>query len=235
MLRALAFDVFGTVVDWHGSIVAEGAERWSPRGVDADWPALATAWRRRYQPSLQRVRAGERAWTPLDVLHRESLDDLLPEFGLGDLGEAERAELNRVWHRLRPWPDAVPGLRHLASRYRLATLSNGNRALLEDLVRFGSLPLEVLSAEDFGAYKPDPRTYRGAAERLGCDPAELMLVAAHPDDLRAAAGQGLQTGYVLRPLEWGSDGAPPPKDAAFEASFDVVARDFVDLAARLGA
>ena len=231
MVRALAFDVFGTVVDWRGSIIAEGVERWTPQGVDADWARLADAWRRRYQPSLQRVRQGDREWTPLDVLHRESLDDLLPELGLAGLNEGQRADLNLVWHRLRPWPDAVTGLRRLARRFRLATLSNGNRALLEDLVRFGELPLEVLSAEDFRAYKPDPRTYLGAAARLECEPGELMLVAAHPDDLRAAAGQGLKTACVRRPLEWGPGHDAEPADPAF----DVVADDFVELAEKLGA
>ena len=231
MVRALTFDVFGTVVDWRGSIIAEGGQRWTPRGVEADWGAVADAWRRRYQPSLERVRQGDRPWTPLDVLHRESLDELLPEVGLGSLGEADRAELNLVWHRLHPWPDAVAGLRRLARRYRLATLSNGNRALLQDLVEFGELPLEVLSAEDFRAYKPDPRVYLGAAERLECEPGEVMMVAAHPDDLRAAAAQGLRTAYVRRPLEWGPGHEPEPADPLFDA----VAGDFVELAEILGA
>ena len=232
MVRALAFDVFGTVVDWRGSIVREGASRWLSRGVTADWGALADEWRRRYQPSMQQVRSGQRPWVTLDTLHRESLDDLLPAFGLQRLGEAERSELTTVWHRLSPWPDAVEGLRRLRARFRLATLSNGNRVLLEDLVQAGGLPFDlVLSAEDFRAYKPEPAVYRGAAERLGVAPEELMMVAAHPDDLQAAAAVGLGTAYVQRPLEWGPGGSAPPADPAF----DVVADDFVDLASRLGA
>lgn len=230
MIRALVFDVFGTVVDWRGSLVAEGEERWEPRGWHADWGALADAWRARYQPSMDRVRRGERPFTPLDVLHRESLDDLLPDLGLQSMGEAERAELNLAWHRLRPWPDAARGLELLARRHHLATLSNGNRSLLEDLVRAGGLAFhEVLSAEDFGAYKPDPRVYRGAVEHLGLEPGEVAMVAAHPDDLRAAASCGLGTCYVPRPLEWGV-GQPEPERGE---EFDVVAPDFVALAERL--
>src|SRR5579859_673921 len=207
MIRALAFDVFGTVVDWRGSIIREGAARWAPRGFEADWAALADAWRERYQPSMEEVRRGRRPWTPLDALHRQSLDELLPSFGLKGLDESQREELTMAWHRLTPWPDAREGLRRLRARFKLATLSNGNRSLLEDLVHFGDLPFDVVvSAEDFHAYKPDPRAYRGAAETLGCAPSELALVAAHPDDLRAAAAEGLRTAYVTRPLEWGPGG-----------------------------
>ena len=230
MIRALAFDVFGTVVDWRGSLVAEGAERWEPRGWHADWGALADAWRGRYQPALERVRRGERPFTSLDVLHRESLDALLPEFGLEAMGDAERAELNLAWHRLRPWPDSRPGLERLAQHHHLTTLSNGNRSLLRDLVREGRLAFhQVLSAEDFGAYKPDPRVYLGAARRLELPPGEVAMVAAHPDDLRAAAEQGLRTCYVPRPLEWGG-GAPVPEAGE---EFDHVAPDLVALAEAL--
>lgn len=230
MVRALAFDVFGTVVDWRGSLIREGEVRWEPRGVRANWGAFADAWRQLYQPSLEKVRSGEREWVPLDILHRESLDELLPRFGLQSLDAAQREELTMAWHRLHPWPDAVEGLAELGRRFRLATLSNGNRDLLSDLVAAGGLPFhEVLSAEDFAAYKPDPRVYRGALERLGCAEGELMMVAAHPDDLLAAAAQGLRTAYVARPLEWGRGHEAPPPDA----SFDVVATDFRDLAGQL--
>lgn len=231
MPTALAFDVFGTLVDWRGSIVAEGAERWAPRGVDADWGALADAWRERYQPAMEQVRRGRRPWTVLDQLHRESLDDLLPGFGMAELGEAERTELNAVWHRLRPWPDTRDGLRRLSERYTLATLSNGNLELLEDLVREAGLPIHrVLSAESFHAYKPDPRTYKGAARELGVEPGELMMVAAHRGDLLAAAECGLQTAFVWRPEEWGPRGSEERPDP----SFDLVARDLGDLAGQLG-
>ena len=230
MVKALGFDVFGTVVDWRGSIAAEGAERWEARGVHADWGALADAWRRRYQPSMERVRRGERPWTSLDRLHRESLDDLLPEVGLEGLDEPARAELNLVWHRLRPWPDAAAGLHRLAARFQLATLSNGNLELLEDLVANAGLPFHrVLSAETFHAYKPDPRTYTGAARELGVAPGELMMVAAHRQDLLAAAGCGLRTAFIWRPAEWG----PAGSEERPEPSFDVVARDLGDLADQL--
>lgn len=227
-VRALAFDVFGTLVDWHGSIVREGRERWAPAGYAADWAALATAWRQRYQPSLDLVRSGARPWVALDVLHRESLDAVIEQFGLSAMPESDRAELNLVWHRLAPWPDVRPALKVLENRYRLTTLSNGNRALLADLARNGRLPFhQVLGAEDFRAYKPQPAVYRGAADRLGLVPSEVAMVAAHPSDLRAAAGCGLRTVFVPRPLEWGPDGAA---EAAGDGDFDLVAADLGELA-----
>lgn len=230
MPSALVFDVFGTVVDWRSSIVEEGQTRWAGRHAGVDWAALADAWRKRYEPAMRRVREGERPWTPLDTLHRESLDDLLPEFGLAVMPDAERAELNLVWHRLRPWPDARHGLARLADRFKLATLSNGNLDLLEDLVRSADLPFHrVLSAETFRAYKPDPATYRGAARELGLEPNELMLVAAHRRDLLAARDCGLQTAFVWRREEWGPGGS----DEHPEPEFDVVAEDFEDLADQL--
>lgn len=227
-VRALAFDVFGTVVDWHGSIAREGAERWTGRGYQADWGALAVAWRRRYQPSMDAVRSGARPWVPLDVLHRESLELVLQESGLQRMSEAERAELNLAWHRLSPWPDVRPGLKVLENRFRLTTLSNGNRALLQDLARFGRLPFHItLGAEDFRAYKPMPAVYRGAVDRLGLKPAEVAMVAAHPDDLRAAAACGLRTVFVPRPDEWGvGHGA----EQASDDEFDLVVADFETLA-----
>lgn len=230
MPSALAFDVFGTVVDWRGSIVDEGRSRWSSRHPGVDWGAMADAWRRRYEPSMRRVRDGERPWAVLDTLHRESLDELLPEFGLDSMADTERAELNLVWHRLRPWPDARQALARLAERFTLVTLSNGNLDLLEDLVRTGDLPFHrVLSAETFQAYKPDPATYRGAARELRLEPGELMMVAAHRQDLLAARACGLGTAFVWRRQEWG----PAGTDEHPEPVFDLVAEDFNDLAAQL--
>lgn len=232
-VKALTFDVFGTVVDWRGSISREGEAINRAKGLTVDWPRFADAWRDQYQPSMDRVRRGEIPWTNLDALHRESLDRLLVEFRIDGLTEAEKADLNRVWHRLDPWPDAVEGLTRLRRRYTLATLSNGNVALLTDMAKRAGLPWDcILSAELARAYKPDPRAYLTAAELLGLAPAEVMMVAAHPDDLRAAQRVGFHAAYVPRPLERGPN-APPPEPA--DPAFDVVASDFIDLARQLGA
>lgn len=230
-LRALAFDVFGTVVDWRGSVAAEVSAAAARHSLEVAAESFADAWRGRYQPSMERVRRGEVGWTALDDLHRASLDELLAPYGLDGLPAAEREELNLAWHRLRPWPDAVEGLRRLRGRHVLCTLSNGNVALLVDLVRFGGLPFDcVLSAELCRAYKPDPRTYRMVPELLRLRPEQVMMVAAHPSDLRAAAAEGLRTAFVRRPLEWGSGGRAEDAPAG---TFDVEAGDFVELAARL--
>jgi len=233
-VRALAFDVFGTVVDWRGSIAAEVAGTASRHGLalaPGGAEAFAVAWRRRYWPSMDRVRRGEIGWTALDDLHRASLEELLGQFGLDGLDSGERERLNLAWHRLDPWPDAVEGLERLRRGHALCTLSNGNVALLVDLVRFGGLPFDcILSAELCRAYKPDPRTYRLVPELLRLAPDQVLMVAAHADDLRAAAAEGLRTAFVRRPMEWG------PGQGVEEApagTFDVEADDFLDLAARL--
>ncbi|MBW0170430.1 MAG: haloacid dehalogenase type II [Hydrogenophaga sp.] len=224
----LAFDVFGTVVDWHGSIVRE-VQALYPQ-VDAD--AFATAWRAGYQPAMQRVRSGELGWTLIDDLHRIVLDGLLPRLGLSHLGEGERDHLNRVWHRLDPWPDTVAGLTRLKERHTLCTLSNGNIGLLTNMAKRAGLPWDcVLSAEVFRAYKPDPRTYLGVAEVFRVAPSQVMLVAAHQDDLAAARACGLATAYVERPLEFG---AARPKDVSPHAANTWHARDFLHLADQLG-
>jgi 2-haloacid dehalogenase len=226
--RILAFDIFGTVVDWHGSIAREVQALYP--AVDAS--AFALAWRAGYQPAMQRVRSGELGWTRIDELHRMILDELLPRFGLAHLGEAERAELNRVWHRLAPWPDAVAGLTRLKTRFTICTLSNGNIGLLTDMAKRAGLPWDcILSAEVFRAYKPDPRTYLGVAQTFDVAPAEVMLVATHQDDLAAARACSLQTAYVERPLELG---AGQPKDGSPDPANTLHARDFLHLADQLG-
>lgn len=232
-IRALVFDIFGTVVDWHGSIVREATALAARLGRPLDGAALAEAWRAGYAPAMQRVARGELPWTPIDDLHRMILDELLPRFGLADLDEAARADLNRAWHRLDPWPDSVAGLTRLKTRFTIATLSNGNVALLVNMARRAGLPWDaVLSAELFGRYKPDPEVYRGAARLLGHEPHELLMVAAHPSDLRAAAAAGLRTAYIPRPDEHGPGGAMAPVG---EVPFDWTAPDLVALAAQLGA
>ncbi|MDP3251907.1 MAG: haloacid dehalogenase type II [Hydrogenophaga sp.] len=228
MTPILAFDIFGTVVDWHGSISRE-VQALYPQ-VDGD--AFALAWREGYQPAMQRVRSGELGWTRIDDLHRMILDGLLPRFGLAHLGEVERDHLNHVWHRLDPWPDTVRGLTRLKARHTICSLSNGNLGLLTNMAKRAGLPWDcVLSAEVFRAYKPDPRTYLGVADVFRVPPAQVMLVAAHQDDLAAARGCGLSTAYVERPQEFG---AARPKDVSPDPANTLHARDFMDLADQLG-
>lgn len=228
-VRVLAFDIFGTVVDWHGSIVRE-MQAHHPH-VDAD--AFATAWRAGYQPAMQRVRSGEMGWTRLDELHRLILDTLLPRFGLEHLNEVERRHLNRVWHRLDPWPDSVAGLQQLKRRYTITPLSNGNIGLLTDMAKRAGLPWDcVLSAEVFHAYKPDPAAYLGVARIFDLAPEQVMLVAAHHDDLAAARECGLRTAYIERPLEFGP---AHPKDVSPQPGNDLHAPSLLALAQQLGA
>ena len=230
-VKALAFDVFGTVVDWRGSIIREGRLLGRRKKLRVDWAAFADAWRAGYRPAMARVRSGALPWTRIDDLHRMILDELLPRFGIRGLTEDEIAHFNRAWHRLRPWPDARAGLARLKRRHVIATLSNGNVALLTNMAKHAGLPWDcILSAEVVRHYKPDPETYLGAADLLGVKPQELMMVAAHKDDLRAARACGLKTAYVTRPREYG----PGAKaDVSREPAFDLHARDFLDLAWQL--
>jgi 2-haloacid dehalogenase len=231
-IKALAFDVFGTVVDWRGSLIAEGRRLGRRKRVRADWAAFADAWRAGYRPAMDRVRRGELGWTKIDDLHRMILDDLIPRFGLTALTEAERVDLNRVWHRLTPWRDSLGGLKRLKRRYVLVTMSNGNVALLVNMAKRAGLPWDaVLSAEIAGHYKPDPQAYLSVPRLLGVDPGEVLMVAAHKDDLDGAARARLRTAFVARPLEFGD---PALKDVAPEPRFDVNAKDFLDLARQLG-
>ena len=231
-IRALLFDVFGTCVDWRSGIIREVEAVARRKGVKIDAAAFADAWRARYQPSMEEVRSGRRPWTVLDILHRESLDALLPQFGLDMLTEAERADLNLAWHRLDPWPDTVAGLTRLKTGYIISPLSNGNVALLVDMAKRAGLPWDlVLSAETSRAYKKLPESYLNAVAMLRLEASQVMMVAAHNDDLEAAASHGLKTAFVARPTEHG----PGQKtDLRAEGPWNVVATDFIDLATKLG-
>ncbi|MBC5767363.1 haloacid dehalogenase type II [Ramlibacter albus] len=227
-MKVLAFDIFGTVVDWHGSIAREMAQL-HPQ-VDGD--AFALAWRAGYKPAMARVMSGELGWTLIDDLHRMILDTILPQFGLAHLGEEERRHLNKVWHRLDPWPDSVEGLTRLKKKFTITTLSNGNIGLLTNMAKRAGLPWDcVLSAEVFRAYKPDPATYLGVAKVFDLKPEEVMLVAAHHDDLAGARKCGLKTAYVERPLE---SGAKNPKDVSPRPENDYHCASLVAVAEALG-
>jgi 2-haloacid dehalogenase len=228
-VKALAFDVFGTVVDWRGSLIAEGQTFSRSRHVQVDWPKFAGRWRAGYGPAMDLVRTGKLPWMTIDQLHRRILDRLLEEFQVTGLTEADKDHLNRAWHRLRPWPDAVEGLRLLKRKRIVATLSNGNVSLLTNMAKHAGLPWDViLSAELAGHYKPDPEAYLTAARLLDLPPAQVMMVAAHPDDLAAAARVGFRTAYVPRPLEYGPDRKPTAPAAG--QVFDQTAASFIELA-----
>jgi 2-haloacid dehalogenase len=232
-IRALTFDVFGTVVDWRSSLIREGEAFGRAKSLaHVDWAAFADAWRGLYQPMLERVRSGAMPWTKLDDLHRMALDRLLGEFKIAGLGEDEIDHLNRAWHRLDPWPDAVEGLTRLRRRYILATLSNGNVALMVNMAKRAGLPWDaILGAEVARHYKPQPEAYLHTAGFLGLRPEQCLMVAAHNGDLTAASGCGLRTAFVPRPMEHGPH---QTRDVAPARAWDVVARDFVDLAHQLG-
>ena len=227
-VAALLFDVFGTVVDWRSSIIAEMRAFAAARDRQADWAAFADDWRALYQPAMEEVRSGRRSWTILDVLHRESLDKLLDKYGLTGLGEADKDHISKVWHRLTPWPDAIAGLRRLKTRYIIGTLSNGNIGLLTRMAKHAGLPWDVvLGAETARAYKPQPQAYLANVELLNLRPAQVMLVAAHNGDLAAAAATGMRTGFVARPSE---HGPRQTRDLAAERPWDAVADSFTALA-----
>ena len=231
-MKALTFDVFGTVVDWRKSIAEEAETLLAREGRDVDGQAFALAWRARYQPSREEVRAGRRPFVKLDVLHRENLLDVLQAFEIEGVSAPTIDALNRAWHRLAPWPDVVGGLTRLKQRYIIAPLSNGNVALMVNLAKQAGLPWDViLGAEVANAYKPDPEAYRRAAVLLDLDPADCMMVAAHNDDLVAAAATGMKTAFVPRPEEYGPEQI---RDLSAEHDFDVIADSFEDLADQLG-
>jgi 2-haloacid dehalogenase len=226
--KVLAFDVFGTVVNWHGSITAEIKRIQLP--VDPN--AFASAWRKGYQPAMARVRSGELPWTKIDDLHRMILDQILNTFGISSLSEDEKYELNRIWHRLKPWSDTIEGLTLLKQQFTIVTLSNGNLGLLANMAKHASLPWDlILSAEVFRHYKPDPETYLGVAITFDLPPEDVMLVASHKDDLLAAHQCGLQTAFIERPFEFGPD--HPRNDLHQETFTNYHAKNFIDLAQQL--
>jgi 2-haloacid dehalogenase len=232
-IKVLGFDVFGTVVDWRSSVIAEGEQFGRAKGIKIDWAAFADAWRAAYRPSLDRVQKGEQPWTKLDKLHRASLEQILTQFKIEGLSRDEIAHFNRVWHRLKPWPDSVAGLQRLKSRFVITTLSNGNISLLTNMAKHAGLPWDcILCAESVRHYKPDAEIYRLIPELFDLKPEQVMLVAAHENDLQAAQKHGLRTALVHRPLEHGPGKASSIPQAG---TFDFVAKDFLDLADQLGA
>jgi len=231
-VKALVFDVFGTVVNWRTAVARQVEQLAQRKGVTVDGAKFADAWRAGYGPSMNRVRSGELPWTRLDDLHRMTLEKILGDFGITTLTDAEKAELNRSWHRLDPWPDTVAGLTRLKKRFTIAPLSNGNIALMTDLAKHAGLPWDcILGAELVRHYKPDHEVYESAADFLNLPRGEVMMVAAHLGDLRAAKAVGLATAFVTRALEFGPQGKPDLKP---DSSVDVSATDFNDLARQLG-
>lgn len=232
-VKALTFDVFGMVVDYRSTIIQEGAVWNQRKGLQVDWGRFADAWHGRYRPFMNKVMRQELPWLNLDALHRLALEETLTEFHVSVFTDEEKAHLNSVWHRLQPWPDSIAGLTRLRQRYILATLSNGNVALLVNMAKQSGLPWDcILSAELVKVYKPDPRTYQMAISLPGLRPEEVMMVAAHQDDLYHAQAQGMRVAFVPRPLEHDPDFQP---DLTPDPIFDVVAQDFLELAEVLGA
>lgn len=231
-VHALAFDTYGTVVDWRGTLIEEGQRLNQERGLEVDWAAFVDEWKRCYRPGMDAVNAGQRPWTRVQVLYRERLDELVPRFGLEALSEADLDWLNRVWSRSRPWPDAVSALERLKRRYAISTLSNGDFLWLVQMAKRSALPWDcVLTAENVRRYKPAPEVYRMAIELLGPRPEQVMLVACHNYDLRAARSHGMCTAFLPRVNEFGP---AQTADRVAEEDWDVVAEDLSDLAARLG-
>jgi len=231
-IRALLFDVFGTVVDWRSSVIAEGQQLNQHKELNIDWAEFVDAWRGLYQPSMDAVRTGKRPWTILDNLHRESLDQLMVKFGLVNWSEEETDHLNRVWHRLRPWPDAVAGLERLNTGFIISTCSNGNVALIVNMAKYSGLPWDmILGAEVTRHYKPQPQAYLESARLLGLAPEQCCMVAAHNSDLVAAASHGLKTAFVARPGEYGPS---QTQDLAAEHDYTYVAENFLKLASAMG-
>jgi 2-haloacid dehalogenase len=231
-VKALIFDVFGTLVDWRSSIARETRKALSPLGIDTDWLAFADAWRNEYQPAMQEVRSGQVPFCKLDRLHRRNLDIVLERAGLERVDETVRRELNLAWHRLDAWPDAAPGLHRLRAQFRLAPCSNGNISLMVDLARRNHFPWDaILGAELARDYKPKAVVYLAAAGAFDLDPDETMMVAAHSSDLAAAAAAGLRTAFIARPDEYG----PDTGETVAGTAVDVSCASLIELAAALEA
>jgi 2-haloacid dehalogenase len=234
-VKALLFDTFGTVVDWRGSVTRMGERLGASKGIEgADWEAFARAWRAGYRPGMAPVIAGTRPWTPIDVIHRERLEEILVTFGISEhFDDAEKSDMNLMWHRLDPWPDSVPGLLRLKRTHIIGPLSNGATQLLVNMAKRAGIPWDlILSSDVTRAYKRDPRAYQAAIAALGMEPGEVMLCAAHNDDLAAAAGQGMRTAYINRPYEYGAD---QTKDFEATSDWDIVTDHIGGIADALGA
>lgn len=232
-IKAIVFDTFGTITDWRTSIANEGIRVAQRKGIaDFDGDAFARAWRAGYRPGMARVISGERPWTPVDVIHRERLDEILPEFGLDMLDEAEREHLNKAWHRINPWPDSVPGLLRLKKAHLIAPLSNGSLVLLSSMAKRAGIPWDfVFSSDMHKAYKRDPKVYQNAIALLGFEPHEVMMGAAHNDDLEAARGEGMRTAYINRPTEYGVDQS---KDFEATSDWDIISETVEGVAEAMG-
>ena len=233
-VKALLFDTFGTIVDWRGSIMRHGARFAAREAIDGvDWQAFALAWRAGYQPGMEKVRSGERGWTTIDTIHRERLDEILIDFDIADrVDEAKRVEMNLWWHQLDPWPDSVPGLRRLAGKYIIGPLSNGSTPLLVNMAKRAGIPWDVIASSDATrAYKPQPAAYLNACSALGLPPGEVMMCAAHNDDLDAARDQGMATAYINRPDEYGPDQI---KDFGATDEWDIITDHVGGIADHLG-
>ena len=231
-IKALVFDVFGTVVDWRTSIASEAKQCLSKKGYELDWVLFADSWRAKYQPAMERVRTGGRGFVRLDILHMENLIEVLKDFDIKSVTETELNYLNRAWHRLLPWSDSVPGLLRLKKKFIIGTMSNGNVALMVNMAKNGGLPWDViLGAEPAQAYKPEPQTYLTGVDWLNLKPSEVLMCAAHNADLVAAGTQGLKTAFIARPTEYG-----PNQKHDFEAEhdFDYISENMLDLADKLG-
>jgi len=232
-VKALLFDTFGTIVDWRGSVARQIERLGRDRNFAVDGDAFARAWRAGYRPGMAPVIAGERPWTPIDVIHRERLDVILETFGIGEyFDEAARRDLNRAWHRLDPWPDSIPGLLRLKNGYVIGPLSNGSTMLLANMAKRAGIPWDLIMSSDVTrAYKRHPDAYLNACAGLGLETREVMMCAAHNDDLEAARSHGMRTAYINRPYEYG-----PDQKADFEATenWDIVTDGVGGIADALG-
>jgi len=229
--KACFFDVFGTLVDWRTSIARESEAILKPLGHSLDWLAFADAWRAQYQPAMEEIRSGRMPFCRLDVLHRHNLERILPQFKVSGLSEPVMRDLNMAWHRLDAWPDSARGLARLKKQCKLAPVSNGNISLMVDLARRNNFPWDaILGSEIAGDFKPKPRVYLSACEALDLPPGECMMIAAHSNDLANAAKNGLMTGHIARPNEYG----PSTGEAGPKVPVDVAGRDLEDLAGKLG-
>ncbi len=231
-IKALLFDVFGTVVDWRNSIAREMQRFGDSRQINHDWQQFALDWRAMYQPAMENIRTGNRDYVKLDQLHRENLNQLLESYGLDELDEFQIDYVNRVWHRLQPWADTLPGMNRLRKHHILASLSNGNVSLIVNMAKHSGIPWDmVLGSEPAQGYKPQPAVYLHSANMLDLKPEQCMMVAAHNDDLRVARSLGFKTAYINRPYEYGEG---QRSDLVAEDNWDIIGDSMTDIAEGLG-